>query len=157
MGIAELDQTGNRLQIRSAGIVRKSHRIRLHRDGSVGLRPLRRLERSHQEFAMDLFLRRSWRLDLRQVPHLKQLSQKKRAFFALGLSSIFVQGSLLLCALVNKMVGGNAMTHSAPRMILGASLAGGCIHLGKSYMDIVDGDYEEAAVEEDEVEEEGEE
>merc|ERR1712087_1062339 len=90
-------------------------------------------------------------------PHLKQLSQKKRAFFALGLSSIFVQGSLLLCALANKMVGGNAMTHSAPRMILGASLAGGCIHLGKSYMDIVDGDYEEAAVEEDEVEEEGEE
>ena len=56
-------------------------------------------------------------------PHLKQVSERRRAFFALGLSSIFVQGSVLLCAMARRM-SGDAIAASAPRMVLGAALAG---------------------------------
>merc|ERR1712098_881787 len=75
-------------------------------------------------------------------PHLKQVSERRRAFFALGLSSIFVQGSVLLCAMARRM-SGDAIAASAPRMVLGAALAGGCLHFGKSYMELVDGDHDE--------------
>merc|ERR1712098_991379 len=68
-------------------------------------------------------------------PHLKQVSERRRAFFALGLSSIFVQGSVLLCA----------------------TLAGGCLHFGKSYMELVDGDLNEELEGDDDDEEEEEE
>jgi len=91
-------------------------------------------------------------------PHLKNLPEKKRVLYSLGLGSIFVGGSLLMSALA-KNLSSDAITRTVPRMILGASLGGGCIHLGKSYMDIVDGesdeDEEEKEEEEEEVEVEG--
>lgn len=90
-------------------------------------------------------------------PHLKQVSERRRAFFALGLSSLFVQGSVLLCAMARRM-SGDAIAASTPRMILGAALAGGCLHFGKTYMELVDGDHEEDEGDEtDEGEEEEEE
>lgn len=84
-------------------------------------------------------------------PHLKSVDEKKRAMYALGLSSIFVQGSFLTCALARKLVG-DAIQHSVPRLLLGATLAGGCIRFGKSYMDFVDGEqgFEEKEEEEEE-------
>jgi len=88
-------------------------------------------------------------------PHLKTIEEKKRALYALGLSSIFVQGSFLTCALARKLTG-DAIQHSVPRLVLGAALAGGCIRFGKSYMDFVDGEpaEEEEGEEEEEEEEE---
>merc|ERR1712136_506571 len=95
-------------------------------------------------------------------PHLKQESEKKRAFFAIGLSSIFVQGSLLLCAIAKKLSSDYCpkINNSMAQMMMGASLAGGCIRLGKAYMDLVDvseEEFEEESEEEQNEEEQNEE
>merc|ERR1712136_631957 len=92
-------------------------------------------------------------------PHLKQESEKKRAFFAIGLSSIFVQGSLLLCAIAKKLSSDYCpkINNSMAQMMMGASLAGGCIHFGKAYMDLVDGSEEESEEEQNEEEQNEEE
>jgi len=86
-------------------------------------------------------------------PHLKSVNERKRALYALGLSSIFVQGSFLTCALARKLTG-DAIQSSIPRLALGATLAGGCIKFGKSYMDFVDREQDEEEEEEEDEEEE---
>jgi len=87
-------------------------------------------------------------------PHMKRISSEhRRAAAALGIGSLFVQGSLLTCAFA-KRLSGDAIPHSVPRMILGASIAGGCIKLGKSYIDMVDSESEEVDYDAEEEEEE---